>query len=1706
MSKENSSGDAKATTNRVGNGRKRSVNRIASNAKTRRQRLLLELLENRLTMASDMADSLQPSVPGVSVAEPEFEISTIEWNGKSVEVKAGSWLVSMKEDSADAIDFASLVRPRMTLAQSIEAVAGRAPSAELPVLQRSLGNRQLAIQTPIGWSTESVYSSLVNLPGIRFAEPDFILRTSSTLPNDPMINSLYALEKSSIYEAWDTATGSSSVVVGVIDSGVDYTHPDLIANMWRNPGEIPGDGIDNDRNGYRDDVYGYDFINGDGDPMDDNGHGTHVAGTIAAVGNNGVGVAGVSWNAKVMALKFLGSNGSGPTSAAASALNYATLMKTRYGVNIRITNNSWGGGAYSQTMADALAANANADMLFVAAAGNAASNNDSTVSYPSGYASPNIIAVASSTSTDTLSSFSNFGAASVDIAAPGSSIHSTLRGGGYGAMSGTSMASPQVAGAAALLLGATPNATYQQVRDALYESVDVMPEFTGKVATNGRLNVSSALNRMLGDVGDTLALARTTSLDQNGDRFVMNSSKIGDGSHAAQDVDLYRIQATAGSQLSAELLAVTNGLDGNRILKLFSSNGVELAVADSPSSNEARLSFEFVSTGTYFIGVSSGENSAYNVNQASSGSGTVPVDYRLQLSLDVGDLLVSAKQLSLPTPGTTYQYNVRIGDGVQEAFDVDLYRFTLASGTVVNAISKPKSGGDALNAVLRLFDATGNQIAVSDPASRDDAGLTYRATTAGDYYLGVSGSGNKNYSATTLGLGSFGDQGDYSLTLTTSRTVAESDAELDLHAFLGADGSRGFVIHGQDEYAELTGPSSSRNIGDVNGDQVDDFIVSVTGDIGVGPMGMVYLVFGRKELGGGFPAELDVTSLDGTNGYRLEGIQLFDRTGLFGGGAGDMNGDGLLDIVIGAIAASPTPDRNDAGQTYVLFGGELANVDALDGATDGLIRLANLNGANGFTINAAIAGGLGGRSSSAGDFNADGFDDVIIGAPGVNSSTGEAYVVFGRTSFPPVVDVATLNGIDGLTILGPAVSSTLGISVGDAGDLNGDGIDDVFVSASSFDTPTLSNAGAVYIFYGSTAYGRSGAPATLSVSGLNGSNGFVIEGTAASDLLGGSVSKAGDVNGDGRSDLLIGASGYDLPDRTTAGAVYVVQGRSSSQSPFPALIPASAIENNWGTLIIGASAGMSLSGTGLGGDFDGDGINEIVVVSSSADPNGISNAGQTFLIYGSRLLPGRIDTASLLVSGGGDGVTGRVFNGYLDGSGMRSSMIGDVNKDGFDDLRIGLPYADVNGLIASGQINVVYGTEAKAGVRYSASDSLVTTEGGGTASVKVALSRRPSAPVTIPLAISDATEGAISVNNLVFDANNWNTPQTIVVRGVDDTAIDGSVAYSLILLPIVSDDPNYSGMNPRDFSFTNTDNDAPVTQFYVVNDAQQNRTFEYSSTGTLIENYALGSANSTPRGIVTSPAGDRVWVVDSNRTVFVYSPSGVLLGSWSAGSMPSNAQPEGIATNGTDIWIVDNRGDRVYRYAGAVTRLTGSQAATGSFPLASGNTNPKDIVTDGVSIWTVNDASADRVYKYSLNGNALGNWSIDTLNSQPTGLALDPANPSSIWIVDAGRDRLYRYDASASRVSGSQSASLQFALNSGNLSAQGVAFAPSSLPAQQSVMGDGEPAIAKAANSSQSAKLLKEKAKPDSTAERIDDLYASEDVDWLHDSLGSFGF
>ena len=421
----------------------------------------------------------------------------------------------------------------------------------------------------------------------------------ATIPNDPSFTRLYGINNVGqtggttdadidAPEAWNVSTGSSSIIVGVIDTGIDYTHPDLAANVWTNPGEVAGNGVDDDRNGFVDDVHGYDFANDDGDPMDDNYHGTHVAGTIGGVGNNGTGVAGVSWNVSLMALKFLDASGSGYLSDAIRAVNYATMMRTIYGVNVRVTNNSWGGGGYEAGLLDAINAGGDAGILFVAAAGNSGTNSDASPSYPAAYDSPAIVSVAATDNKDALASFSNYGATSVDLAAPGVSIYSTVPGNQYGTLSGTSMAAPHVAGVAALALAVDPSLSVAQLKSRLIDNVDPVASLVGKTASGGRLNAANVVSSVAA-YGPTVAIASSRSSVTRGETSTITftlSSPSTDFTTADVAVASGTLSNFTGSgDLYTATFTPASGLDGYGTITVASGSFTD--VSGRPSGRGA---------------------------------------------------------------------------------------------------------------------------------------------------------------------------------------------------------------------------------------------------------------------------------------------------------------------------------------------------------------------------------------------------------------------------------------------------------------------------------------------------------------------------------------------------------------------------------------------------------------------------------------------------------------------------------------------------------------------------------------------------------------------------------------------------------------------------------------------------------------------------------------------------------------------------------------------------------------------------------------------------------------------------------------------------------------------------------------------------------------------------------------------------------------
>lgn len=437
-----------------------------------------------------------------------FSCNAFSKNTKQAEAKFVSGELIVKLKSSDKAFFEKLEENGFTVNRPIKLSYGT-----LYVL--NVGKNK---------SLKSAMQILKNDPNVIYSEPNYIYEIvrpieskttkkveqsedlTSNGPNDPLFGTLWGLSNTGnnepqasvngvagadikALEAWNITKGEKRIKIAVIDTGIDYNHPDLKDQIWTNVAELNGQkGIDDDGNGYIDDIRGYDFSNKDGDPMDGNGHGTHCAGTIGATHDNGIGVAGVMSEVTLVPIKFLSDSGSGSTEQAIEAIDYAVKM------GVDITSNSWGGGEFSQALSDAILNASNKGVIFVAAAGNDSRNNDQTPHYPSSYELPNVIAVAGLTAQNELASWSNFGKGSVHIAAPGKNINSTVNGYAYKVFSGTSMATPHVAGVLGLLISKEGRMPHADLKTRLMATSDEVSKLRGKVKReSGRINAYNLL-------------------------------------------------------------------------------------------------------------------------------------------------------------------------------------------------------------------------------------------------------------------------------------------------------------------------------------------------------------------------------------------------------------------------------------------------------------------------------------------------------------------------------------------------------------------------------------------------------------------------------------------------------------------------------------------------------------------------------------------------------------------------------------------------------------------------------------------------------------------------------------------------------------------------------------------------------------------------------------------------------------------------------------------------------------------------------------------------------------------------------------------------------------------------------------------------------------------------------------------------------------
>ncbi len=495
-------------------------NRPAMFVRSRDRRPLTEPLEQRRLLSAVVASVDIPTSQGAQMDwatlrhQDGLRVVSFTSGGETVDAVAGQFVAQLDAESLS--DARNALRP---LGLKVTSAIGR-------------DTGMFVIQAPLGVDFDEVSRTLKAVDSRAIIEPDLVFTTNALedgTPNDPRFTNgdLWGLRQGNDVdvdadEAWMESLGAN-VVVGVIDSSVDYTHPDLAANIWTNPGEIAGNGIDDDGNGFIDDFRGWDFARGDNDVQSEgDSHGTHVSGTIAAVGDNGIGVVGVAPRAKILPIK-VGFGGSSLSGSGILAGMYYLADFADAGVNIVATNNSYGGGGYSSSFYSAISSHNDRGILFVASAGNSTNDNDVNPHYPDGYNLPNVISVASHTSSDQLSGFSSFGATTVDLAAPGSSILSTVPGGGYSYFNGTSMASPHVAGAVAALAAANPSASAAEIKAAILDGAVPSAAYAGKTLSGGRLNVSNSLDLF---AGPNVSTPTNVRLKASSDTGVSNSDNI----------------------------------------------------------------------------------------------------------------------------------------------------------------------------------------------------------------------------------------------------------------------------------------------------------------------------------------------------------------------------------------------------------------------------------------------------------------------------------------------------------------------------------------------------------------------------------------------------------------------------------------------------------------------------------------------------------------------------------------------------------------------------------------------------------------------------------------------------------------------------------------------------------------------------------------------------------------------------------------------------------------------------------------------------------------------------------------------------------------------------------------------------------------------------------------------------------------------------
>jgi subtilisin family serine protease len=678
-----------------------------------------------------------------------------------------------------------------------------------------MGGKLAQISLRKGADIHAAIKMISKHPAVKYAEPNYIVRAIG-VPDDPNFVSLWGMHNTGqsggtadadidAVEAWDITTGSSSVVVGVIDTGVDYNHPDLQANIWTNPGEIAGDGIDNDGNGVIDDIHGYNANANNGDPMDGNGHGSHVSGTIGAKGNNGVGVVGVNWDVTIIGCQFLDASGSGSTAGAIACIDYMTNLKQNHGVDVKATNNSWGGGGFSQALKDSIDTAGDAGILFLAAAGNGASDNDVTASYPASYESDAVMAIASTDRNDNMSGFSQWGLTSVDMGAPGSAILSTVPGGGYDTFSGTSMATPHVTGAAALVWSLNPDLSPVEMKELLMISGDANAALTGKTVSGTRLNVANALDQANPAPGYRFTVTPTSQSVEAGSAVNYDFSV---GSVAGWDGDVALTVAVSPALNGVSLSSATVGAGDSFTLNVATDSGATWGDYDITVTGDdgASVKSKVVSLSVSPAGlndfpysnttpVAIPDNTPAGIVSTIDVSDTVQV-FGLSANVDIshtwiGDLVV---KLTSPTGTEAVLHNREGGsaDNIVKSWDLSAFNGEMATGTWTLSVSD-NVGADTgtLNNWGLVITGLGDASPAAPVAGFEYAveglmaSFTNTSSDINDDIVGYSWSFGDDETSTDMDpVHTYAAAGVYSVTLTVTDSEGMADSEsMDVEVF-----------------------------------------------------------------------------------------------------------------------------------------------------------------------------------------------------------------------------------------------------------------------------------------------------------------------------------------------------------------------------------------------------------------------------------------------------------------------------------------------------------------------------------------------------------------------------------------------------------------------------------------------------------------------------------------------------------------------------------------------------------------------------------------------------------------------------------------------------------------------------------------------------------------------------------------------------------